>query len=242
MFAQAGYTIEDVMPFTADVYQRLAERQIETFAPGQYIALLLGVAAVALAARGYFRSVASVLGVVWAWVAITFHFRLFAELTWVANYLGGAFIAQALLIVAIAWWGGFRVGNDSRRSRVAVSTGFLLAAGGLIAYPLLDLIGQEGVQSQWFAMSPDPTVVVTLGLLLVACRPLWWLLLMPIPLAWAAVSLAISDSLYLPRDWVLIAAVVLAVASAGWAIFVCVWGKGRVGQSTAAADQLDHDL
>src|SRR5690606_12605076 len=114
--------------FTADVYQRLTERQNETHWPAQYVALLAGIAIVALAARAYTRSAAALLAAAWLWLAMTFHFRLFAELTWIAHYTGGAFVVQAMLLLAIAWWGGFHVEVKNRPSRVTLGAGYLLCA------------------------------------------------------------------------------------------------------------------
>jgi membrane protein implicated in regulation of membrane protease activity len=44
--------------------------------------------------------------------------------------------------------------------------------------------------AEYFGLAPDPTVCAVLGILLIGARPVWLLVLMPIPLLWAAVSAA----------------------------------------------------
>jgi len=212
MIADPGtYSLEDFIPFTAEVYLRLIERQNEAFWPGHVAAVLVGAAAIALAWRGSGRTMAMLLIAAWAWVAVTFHLRLFAELTFVANGVGGAFLLQAAVMIGMAMLGGL----DRREPPGTAwlrAVGCAISVAGVALYPLLATQSEAGwMAAQTFAMTPDPTVLATLGLILMSARPRWWLAVMPIPLAWCALSGLIGTTLDLPFAWVMPAAAILCV-------------------------------
>ena len=67
-------------------------------------------------------------------------------------------------------------------------SGLLLAAIGVVAYPLLPpLFGRPWTSAEVFGIAPDPTAIATLGVLLMA-RGRHVLLLLPIPLLWLLLS------------------------------------------------------
>ncbi|MFW5682190.1 MAG: DUF6064 family protein [Phycisphaeraceae bacterium] len=218
------YAIEDFIPFTAEVYLRLVERQNTTMWPAHFVALAAGLAAMACAWRGWGRGrpLAVLLAASWGWVAWSFHVRVFSELTWAANVFAGAFALQAVLTLAAAWLGGFN--NEPHRKPGAVRIlGVALAAAGLVGFPLLALRNEHGwAAAETFAMTPDPTVVVTLALLLLAARPLAYLALLPIPLLWCAIASVIEWTLDTPFAWIMpavasvLAITVIAEAWVAW--------------------------
>ena len=82
------------------------------------------------------------------------------------------------------------------------------------------LAGRAWSQVEIFGIAPDPTVVATLGLVLRAPVGQRWTLL-PIPLAWCAMSGATAWAMGSPDAWVMPIAGVLALVSASvpwWAL------------------------
>ena len=234
MIAEPGtYSVADFIPFTAEVYLRLFERQNEAQWPLHLLAVAAGAATIALAWRGRDRrharwagaALSGLLAAAWLWVALSFHLRLYTELTWVAWYIGGAFIIQAGLILVAGVMDVRRGAGSTGRgtgalhpSPVGVTVvGYALAALGVVVYPLLaPLTGQGWAGAQCFAIAPDPTAVATLGLLLLASRPRWLALLLPIPLLWLMLSSAVGTSLELPLAWLPAGAAAIALAAALW--------------------------
>jgi len=212
------YSIADFIPFTADVYQRLIERQNEAFWPAHALAFLLGVRAMYLTWRCRVRSLGVLLFLVWVWVAITYFLRLFAELTFVGQFIGGAFLIQGAFMFGCAMLGGF---NDQKLNHTAALRprilGYVLAAFGLSVFPFFaPMLGRGWISAEWFAMTPNPTVLVTIGLLLATARPVWLWLLLPIPVLWCALSGALDWTFQQPTFWLLPAAAMLGIAAAIW--------------------------
>jgi len=66
--------------------------------------------------------------------------------------------------------------------------GLSVAAAGLVAYPFLSLLlGRPWMGAELFGIAPDPTAIVTLGVLFIASGRLV-ALLYPIPLLWLLFS------------------------------------------------------
>lgn len=192
----SGYSIGDFISFTDEVYFRLFERQYEAWWPAHLLLLLLGVGALIFAWLGKSRIVSIILGVPLLVCAVTFHFQLYAELTPVGKIFGWAFLAQALLILA---WGFVTKPRESLRPTFPVMVGFVIAVSGLVVYPLLFLMTDRSpTESGYLGMSPDATACFALGILLMSARPLWFLLLFPIPILWAATTWATLNALEVP--------------------------------------------
>ena len=95
-----------------------------------------------------------------------------------------------------------------------VHTGLAIAAGGMLAYPLVSLaLGRGIAAAEVFGMAPDPTVLATLGILVLAA-PAARVALLPIPLAWCAMTRATLWTMDSPEWWLLPVAAVLSIAAA----------------------------
>ncbi|NEV64667.1 DUF6064 family protein [Thiorhodococcus minor] len=180
------YALIDFIPFEAEAYFRLFARQNLSIWPSQLLTLPLGLLALWLAWRGRARPLGILLGLCWIWVGISFHLRLYAELSWAATYVGWAFIVAGLLLMALALPIGARTARTS-----GLGTKFLggigLGLSGLALYPLMPLVTQLSWQeAQVFGVAPDATTLVTLGCLLMTGRPTWPLAILP--LAWCCAS------------------------------------------------------
>ncbi len=194
-----------MLSFTAEVFFSLLGQYNRDIWPAQVAGLLLGLGALVVACRpvpGGGRVVAAVLATAWLWTGIVFHGGYLATISFAAPVVAACFAGQAVLLL----WRGVACGRLRFRFRrdLAGWSGLVVALAGLAAYPLLGpMAGRGWTQLAMFGAAPCPTVIVTVGLLLLAeGRPP--LTLMIIPLLWslaagtAAWFLAIPDILALP--------------------------------------------
>ena len=209
-----SYSIRNFIPFTDEVYFRLLERQFETWWPAHLLMLAAGASILVLVCLGKIRTVAAALALPFAACAVTFHFRLYAELTPVGKIFGWAFLAQIPLILI---WGFASKARETFRPAVHTVTGAAIAAFGLAGYPALSLLTDRTWQgAAYFGMAPDPTICVFLGIALICARPTWLFLLLPIPLLWAFVTWGTLDSLGAPHALVLPIVSAMALAAGVW--------------------------
>ncbi|HMA06480.1 MAG TPA: DUF6064 family protein, partial [Ramlibacter sp.] len=99
---------------------------------------------------------------------------------WGARYFALAFVVQAVALLAL---GVLRSGRASPLAKVGeYRLGLVLAAGGVLAYPLLGMLaGRPWAQSEVFGLMPEPTALATVGLLLAAGpRGRAWLCVVPL--------------------------------------------------------------
>ena len=178
------YRVSDFLMFSSPTYDRLLALHNLALWPAQVPAFGLGLAILALLRRGgprRGRIIAALLAAAWLWVAWAFHLRRYATINWAAVHFAAAFALEAALIL----WAGVvrdRLLPGPGRAGLAV---FL---AGLLAYPLVTpLLGRQWNQMELFAVVPDPTVVATLGVLLLA-SPRAPRLLLVVPVLWCAVT------------------------------------------------------
>ena len=209
------YTLSDFLLFSPRTYYRLFELHNAAWWPVHVVAVAGGVAIVVLAKRdgpAAGRAVAAMLAVAWAWVAWAFLWQRYATINWAASWLAAVFAAQSLLFGVFAMR---RRGLALASGPVAlVPTGLAVAVCGVLAYPLASIaLGRGIAAAEVFGMAPDPTVFATLGILVLAA-PAARLALLPIPLAWCAMTGATLWTMGSPEWWLLPAAAVLSIAAA----------------------------
>jgi Family of unknown function (DUF6064) len=171
------YRIESFLLYSARTYYRL----IETYNAEVWPLQLLALAAGALMLLALTRAPApwrhrlpwALLAVAWWCVAWWWQHRRYAGINWAADYAAVLFAVQG---AALLWWAARGdAGMRAERSPTAPLAWGLIAAG-LVVYPLLPLcLGRPGTQAEVFALMPEPTAVVTLGMLLLAPRAPAWL-------------------------------------------------------------------
>lgn len=212
-----SYGLADLVPFSRETYLRLFERYQVGVWPASLVGWLLGLATlVALRRPGQAgaRVALLIVAAAWLWVGLVFQMRWFAPLTWAGRYLGIAFVLQgALLGLAI---GAGTIRRPSVRAGWDYGAGLLLLGLGVLIQPALGLLAGhpwEGLET--FGTAPDPTVVATLGLLLMLHHPWRWLLA-AIPILWCLVSGAMLSVLGLPT-WPVLPLVALSyLVIAAW--------------------------
>jgi hypothetical protein len=191
-----------MLPFTREQFLQVFARYNEAVWPLQWIAWLLGLAtciAVARAGSLRERAVPAVLALLWVWTGIAYHGVFFSVINRAALLFGALFVLQGLLFAACAWRGTLRFG----RRGIAAALAWGLALYALVAYPLLGLYAGHGYpQIPLFGVTPCPLVLFTFGMLLLAVRVPWWLLVVPV--AWSLVGGSAAFLLGVPQDWPLL--------------------------------------
>ncbi|WP_038361759.1 DUF6064 family protein [Bosea sp. 117] len=183
-----SYRLEDFLLFAPRVYWRLIEAQNAALWPLHVASVGAGLAIVLLVARRPQNAMpwtGLVLAAVWAFVGWSFLLNRYAAINWAILYIAPAFFLQsALLAIAAVLPRGLTIDGRAAGGR----TGLLVALAGLLLYPCLPLVsGHPWTSAEVFGIAPDPTAIVTLGLLLAARGPLLAVLL-PIPLFWCLFS------------------------------------------------------
>jgi hypothetical protein len=215
------YRPSDFLLFSARTYYRLFELHNTELWPAQLLTIGLGLGAwIALwrARAGARRGAYALFALAWLWVGWSFHWQRYAGINWAATWFAAAFAVQGLLL----GWAAFGAAEQSvvpGRHR----TGLALLLFALVVQPLIGiLLGRPWTQAEVFALAPDPTVLGTLGLLLVlAPRQIAAWLLWPIPLLWCVVSgatlatMGAADALLLPAAALLALALAIAAARDG---------------------------
>ena len=194
-----SYGLSDFLMFSPVAYARLFERYNAAVWPLQLPMLAAGLALLLSAARWPL----GLLAAAWLWVAWAFHWQRYAQINWAASWFAAGFGLQALLLAIMAR----RPATPPQRRW----PGRTLIAWALLAQPLLALAsGRSWRGVELFGLAPDPTVLATLGLLLL--RPgVWWL--WPVPLLWCAISGATLWTLKAPEALLLPAAALLSLAT-----------------------------
>jgi hypothetical protein len=213
-----SYSLSDFLLFSPRTYYRLFELYNRAIWPGQVLAVALGLAVLGLARRGGAwrgRAAAAALAACWLWVAWAYLLERYDTINWTARYFAAGFVTQALLLV----WAGVLRGRLRFRpdEDVASRAGLSVLLFALAVQPLVGLLaeGRTWRAVEVFGMTPDPTVVATLGLLLTTAGRVRWELLV-LPLLWCAISgatawaMAARDALVMPL------AAVVSLGLAAW--------------------------
>lgn len=194
------YRLQDFLLFSPRVYWRMVELHNAAWWPLHAATLAVGLAFIV---QGLRRSnerglwIALVLTAVWAFVGWSFMWIRYAPINWAVAYVAPAFWLQALLLAPGAVVGGLAFGARDIAGRL----GLLLATAGLVAYPFLSpFLGRRWVEAEVFGIAPDPTAIVTLGVLFAAKGRLI-ALLFPIPLLWLLMSGLTLHTMGDPQAW-----------------------------------------
>lgn len=205
-----------MLAFTPEVYFSLIASYNGAIWPAQPLAFMLGLIVLAAVLRPFpasDRIVAAILALFWIWNGYVFHWQTFSGINFVAPVLAVLFLLQGLLLV---WSGGIR-GNVSFRFESGLGgwIALILIFCGLAFHTLAGVAaGHAWPALPVFGVSPNPTLLFTLGILLLGRpRVLWHLLLLPV--LWGAVAsigswfLGIWDAV--PVAIAVVATMVLAV-------------------------------
>lgn len=212
----ASYRLQDFIPFTADVYFRLLEGVGEAFWPLQFLTLALGGAALLWALNNRSWLAWLLVAPLWIFVGVAFFMQRYAEINWAASYLGNAFFVQAALLALVPLFGG-RKGEQKFGKSAPVFTGMAITLFGLLGLPLIaPLSGGSWYQAEVFGIHPDPTAIVTLGIVLVTLRGMLMWAMATIPMLWILLSSLTLLGLDVPRAAPLVVVMVIAFLGLVW--------------------------
>lgn len=210
------YTLSDFLLFSPRTYYRMVERHNEAVWPAQILTLGLGLGIAGLLRRSTSRQgrfISAIVAVLWTWVAWSFLWQRYATINWAATYFSWLFAIEVLLLV---WIGVIRGRLRYRFRRDAAGRlGIALLVLTVAFYPMLAaLAGRPWHQAEIFGVAPDPTVLATLGLLLLTeGHPRWELLVLPV--VWCSISGATLWAMGSPEAPILpLTALVVLLASA----------------------------
>lgn len=195
-----------MIPLSLEVFLGTLEDFNRMVRPMQALAVAFGLVALWVLVRPQHvsgRLLGTILACSWGATGIFYHLGTFAELNFWDYPIGWAFIAQGVLL----FWAGPVANKMSLENRAPLRrlTGLVLCVYALAGAPLLALVlGRDWAQAGYFALSPGPTIVFTLGaLLMLNPRGVWFLwglpLLMSIPVTVLGSSLQLwEDAMVLP--------------------------------------------
>ena len=159
--------------------------------PAQIPAYGLALALLWIAIRGGNGRVATrltgtTLAAAWAWTGAVFHAQYFATVDFMAPVYGVLFLLQALLL---AWAGIIRGRIAPHLHDGPVSwAGLALIAHAIVGYPAITAVIGDGVaNARVVGLAPGPTVVFTLGMLMLA-RDRTPLHLAAVPVLWSLIA------------------------------------------------------
>ena len=202
-----------MIPFSKDVFLGAVERYAEAAWPMQVLAFLLACAIVDLVRKpraGGSRLACGTLAAGWLWVGGVYYAQHVAALSWAAWIPAGAFTLQGVLLL-LAGVVRDRVPLRYERGTMGnAGMGFMLYA--LFAYPVTALAAGVALKAApVVGIAPDPTILFTLGLLLLVEGRVP-LTLAVIPVAGAAANGVSAIMIGLPADYAMLPA---ALAAAG---------------------------
>ena len=210
----SSYRLDDLILFTDQAWYSLIAAYHRDHWPLQLLAKLSAIIMLVLLLwrkpSWHARAILLLLAISWAWVAWAFMHQRYAQIHWVADWYALAFALQAVLLLGFATFAQVRVQTDM--SNTAVIGLFLLVAA-LIKLPLLAWFdGRSWWTAELHAMTPDATVLTSMGMLCMLRARRQWLLLI-VPMAWCLVSGATLWVLQSTAAWVLPAGMLLMLAA-----------------------------
>lgn len=206
-----------MLPYTTEVLFSLFDQYNRQIWPLHIVFYGLAIVSIALMLwpnRHGARIISLMLAAAWAWTAMAFHYLQFATINFAAPFYALLFLVQALLLV----WSGVFGNRIDYRLRVDLfgGIGLALMLYALAGCPLLDwLAGNDWHSVRLFGVAPQPTMVFSAGVLLLA-RPRTPLYLLAIPVLWALIAGATAWVLQLTQDYVACGAVIVTSFLAIW--------------------------
>jgi hypothetical protein len=199
------------LPFSSEQFFDVFGRYNTAIWPAQLalVAMALGCLWLLFVQRERDRVIGWALALLWAWMAVVYHFAFFARINPAAGVFGAAFLLAAGLFAWHAHRGTLRFSRPQGAAHVA---GLVLVAYALVGYPLVgSLAGHNYPRTPTFGL-PCPTTIFTLGFLLLARRPAP-VSVFVVPLVWTMVGTAAAVQLGVVQDYGLVAAAAVAVTT-----------------------------
>lgn len=183
----ASYQLSDFILFSQTAYYRQFELYNRAIWPLHIVTMMFSLFILYALWKNPVstgRLIALLLAVSWLWVAWAFLYQYFYKIHVVADWYALGFVMQAGLI---SWYGVIR--NKFTllvRSQLRIKIGSALLFIAIILYPFIAFItGRSWMQFEMFALTPDPTVLGSLAILLFYKASI---VLYVIPIVWMILS------------------------------------------------------
>jgi len=210
-----------MLPFSFESLFALIGEYNRSVLPAAIIANLLG----AVLLYTFYRKTETkshlvfiVLALAWLWVGAVFYMNHLAMLYFAAPYFGGIFLLQGLILLLTGYFRRQIVFSDGRDYKGIL--GYIFMVFALLLYPVADgLLGTGWPDIRFFGIAPEPTILFTLGaLMLIRPRVPFYLLILPIIVSF--VTLFSTWVLAILQDWLIpfaaIAAIFFIYGYDGW--------------------------
>ena len=201
------------MPFTTEQFLQVFEKYNQTIFPMQFVLILVAISAIVLAANPKpfaNKTISGLLGFLWLWVGIVYHWIFFTEISPPAYLFGASFVFQGLLFLyegVVKNRLSFRISHKFYGIFGAICITYALVIYPLIGYAL----GRIFPASQTFGV-PCPTTIFTFGLLLWTDKR-FPLRLLIVPILWSIVGTSAALNFGIKEDFGLLVAGTLGTAS-----------------------------
>jgi hypothetical protein len=191
------------LPFSANQFFEIFENYNLAVFPMQIVLMLLAIAAVVISRRKRFnngRIVLPILGALWLWMGIVYHWIFFSSINPLAYGFGAAFVLQGILFFVLRFTRvqSFAFHNDAKGA-VAV----VLIAYALVVYPVIGFFSSHSYPLQPTFGLPCPTTIFTFGMLLVAAPKLPWYFVL-VPVLWSVIGFSAAFQFGVYEDIALI--------------------------------------
>lgn len=203
-----------MLPFSSAEFLHVFERYNSAVWPAQVLIHLAGLIAIAVAVqprRMGRKLISFILGALWLWMGVVYHWTFFSGINKAALLFGGLFVVQSLIFIFVG------LSNSSLtfelRSGAPRVFGAVLVTYALVGYPIIGMaFGHAYPAAPTFGV-PCPTTIFTFGLLLAAgIRVRFYVLI--IPILWSVIGLSATVYLGMYEDLGL----AVSLLGAGWIV------------------------
>ena len=230
------YRPADLLMFAPETYYRLLELYNRHVWPVHLaaVAAALGITMLTLRRRPMWHGklIAALLALAWVWSGWAFHYEQYATINWAARWFAAGFFVQSSLLV---WQGIFRDRLfDEHRRAPAQWAGFAVFAVAVVIHPLIGPIaGRSWTAVELFGITPDPTAIATMGIVIVSARRLNLTLLI-VPLLWCLISAVTLWTMRSP-DAIVLAFMLMLIPS------LLVWKHREVGHRRPGFEMMNGE-
>jgi hypothetical protein len=199
------------MPFTIEQFFEVFRQYNQAVWPAQLLLYMPAVAiliAIWKPGRDSGRVIAASLALLWLWAGTVYHLGFFRPVNPAANL----FAALSITGAGMFFWHGVVRGRlrFAWRGGVPGWAGVATLAYALLVYPAITFLAGHGYWDSPTFGAPCPVTIFTLGVLMLAVRPVPHVVFVA-PVLWALIGSYAAVALGVPQDYGLLAAVLVTL-------------------------------
>jgi hypothetical protein len=197
-------------PITTDQFFSVFEKYNHAIFPVQIVLFLLTILAlIAIGSKIKQKDkfVAGILGVIWIWTGIGYHWAFFSHINILALGYGVVFILQGLFLL----WEGVILYNLKFEFKNSIQAyfGYFFILYGLIIYPVAGYLIEPNLARTISIGLPSSTIILTFGFMLL-CDKKFSKYLLIIPSLWAIIGISGVIKLGIYQDSIMLIAAIIA--------------------------------